>query len=168
KTLIATLRKSSPEVQESILNFLAKEASANDVPAIEKSLGNVQHTRAKIAALNTLSKLSNDANTDYLIGEIAQADALTTEAIKSLLLSSKNPTVVESINKSVAGSDVKTQLVLLELLSQRTNAQTSQVVLPLLSSADNNVKTAALKALPNVVNAADYDALVKLLPEASE
>ncbi|SFS34937.1 DUF1080 domain-containing protein [Sphingobacterium wenxiniae] len=168
KTLIATLRKSSPEVQESILNFLAKEASANDVPAIEKSLGNVQHTRAKIAALNTLSKLSNYANTDYLIGEIAQADALTTEAIKSLLLSSKNPTVVESINKSVAGSDVKTQLVLLELLSQRTNAQSSQVVLPLLSSADNNVKTAALKALPNVVNAADYDTLVKLLPEASE
>src|SRR5690606_29689790 len=63
KKLIATLKKSSPAVQESILNYLAQEGSANDVPAIEKSLGSLKGAQAKIAALNTLSKLSDGHNT---------------------------------------------------------------------------------------------------------
>jgi len=168
KKLIATLKKSSPAVQESILNYLAQEGSANDVPAIEKSLGSLKGAQAKIAALNTLSKLSDGHNTAYLVSEIAQADDATTKAIVSLLLSSKDAHVMETINNAVAGADAKTQLVLLGILAQRTNENSSKAVLPLLNASDNGVKTAALKALPNVVNVDDFDALVQALSTASE
>lgn len=168
KKLIGTLRKSSPEVQESILNYLAAEGTEALVPDIKKSLGNLKYTRAKIAGLNTLSKLSNDGSTDYLISELPNADEATTQAIEVLLLSSKDTDVVEKINNAVVGADTKTQLALLKVLTTRTNANSSKAVLPLLTAGDSNVKIAALKALPNVVTPEDVDALVNILANASE
>ncbi|TYR31222.1 DUF1080 domain-containing protein [Sphingobacterium phlebotomi] len=168
KKLIGTLRKSSPEVQESILNYLASEGTEALVPDVKKSLGNLKYTTAKIAGLNTLSKLSSDGSTDYLISELPNADEATTQAIEALLLSSKDAEVVEKINNAVAGADAKTQLALLKVLATRTNANSSKVVLPLLTASDNNVKVAALKALPNVVGPEDVDALVSVLTNASE
>ncbi|PRD56908.1 DUF1080 domain-containing protein [Sphingobacterium gobiense] len=168
KKLIGTLRKSSPEVQESILNYLAMEGTEALVPDIKKSLGNLKYTRAKIAGLNTLSKLSSDGSTDYLISELPNADEATTQAIEALLLSSKDADVVEKINNAVAGADTKTQLAMLKVLATRTNANSSKVVLPLLTASDNNVKVAALKALPNVVSPEDVDALVNVLANMSE
>lgn len=168
KKLIGTLRKSSPEVQESILNYLASEGTEALVPDVKKSLGSLKYTTAKIAGLNTLSKLSSDGSTDYLISELPNADEATTQAIEALLLSSKDAEVVEKINNAVAGADAKTQLALLKVLATRTNANSSKVVLPLLTASDNNVKVAALKALPNVVGPEDVDALVSVLTNASE
>ncbi|NGM65285.1 DUF1080 domain-containing protein [Sphingobacterium sp. SGR-19] len=168
KKLIGTLRKSSPEVQESILNYLAAEGTEALVPDIKKSLGNLKYTRAKIAGLNTLSKLSSDGSTDYLISELPNADETTTQAIEALLLSSKDTEVVEKINNAIAGADTKTKLALLKVLATRTNANSSKVVLPLLTASDNHVKVAALKALPNVVNPDHVDALVNVLASMSE
>lgn len=168
KKLIGTLRKSSPEVQESILNYLAAEGTEALVPDIKKSLNSLKYTRAKIAGLNTLSKLSSDGSTDYLISELPEADEATTQAIEALLLSSKDPEVVDKINNAIAGANTKTQLVLLHVLATRTNANSSKVVLPLLTASDNNVKIAALKALPNVVGPEDVDALVSVLENTSE
>lgn len=168
KKLIRILRKSSPEVQESILNYLAAEGTEALVPDIEKSLGNLKGTRAKIAGLNTLSKLSDDQNTDYLISEIPDADENTTQAIEALLLSSKDADVVDKINNAVASADKKTKLSLLRVLATRTNDNSSKVVLPLLTAGDNDVKTAALKALPNVVNTEDVDDLIAVLTNAPE
>ncbi|PRD48651.1 DUF1080 domain-containing protein [Sphingobacterium haloxyli] len=168
KKLIGTLRKSSPEVQESILNYLATEGTEALVPDIKKSLGNLKYTRAKIAGLNTLSKLSSDGSTDYLISELSSADEATTKAIEALLLSSKDADVVEKINNAVTETDTKTQLALLKVLATRRNGNSSKVVLPLLTASDNNIKVAALKALPNVVNLEDVDTLVDVLANMSE
>src|SRR5690606_32048 len=153
---------------ESILNYLAAEGTEELVLDIRKSLGNLKYTSAKIAGLNTLSKLSSDGNTDYLISELPNADETTTQAIEALLLSSKDPAVLEKINSAIAGADAKTQVALLKVLATRTNANSSKVVLPLLTASDNNVKLAALKALPNVVNPEDVDTLVGVLANAPE
>src|SRR5690606_6472459 len=168
KKLIGTLRKSSPEVQESILNYLADEGTEALVPDIKKSWSSLKYTRAKIAGLNTLSKLSSDGSTDYLISELPDADETTTKSIEALLLSSKDTEIVQKINNTIAGANTKTQLALLKVLATRTNANSSKVVLPLLTVSDNNVKIAALKALPNVVDTEDVDALVGVLANTSE
>ena len=168
KKLIGTLKSAAPDVQESLLIYLADHAALSDVAAIEKSMGSIRGTQAKIAALNSISKLSKGANTKSLIKEIAGADELTAKAIASLLLSSKDANAVSEVNNALPTADAKTQLVLLEVLARRTNENSSKAVLPLLAVADNNIKMAALKALPNVVNASDFEDLVKLIPNASE
>ena len=168
RKLIATLRKSSPEVQESILNYLGAIGSEAQVGDIRKNLGSLKSTRAKIAGLNTLSRLSSDGSTDYLISELADADEITSKAIQELLLSSKDNEVVDKVNKAISEGDDKTKAALLYVLETRTNQQSAKVVIPLTSTSDNLVKTAALKALPNVVGAEDVDELVRLLENASE
>src|SRR5690606_3331473 len=168
RRLIASLRKSSADVQESILRYLAEEGTETDVPGIEKSLGSLKNTRAKIAGLNTLSRLSEDGRTDYLISEIAHADNETAQAIESLLLSSKDADVIDRINETLGGADTKTQRVLLNVLATRANANSSRVVPPLLMSADKEVTAAALKALPNVVVPEDTEGLINVLLNTSE
>ncbi|MFD1770655.1 DUF1080 domain-containing protein [Sphingobacterium suaedae] len=167
KKLIASLHKVSPDVQESIFNYLAAEGEDSDAAAIEQTLGNIADTRARIAGLNALTELSKGADAPYLIQQINGADEATTRAIVSLLLSSKHPQTMDAINQRLGGSDTKTQLVLLDVLARRTDNGSSRVVLPLIKATDPAVKEAALKALPNVVNADDFDAVVSLLGEAS-
>jgi len=165
--LIAVLKKSSPEIQENILGFLAEKGSATDVNAIENALGNLKNPEAKIAALKAHTKLSGGRNAAYLIDKIAGADDSTNKVIQTLLLSSKNEIVMESINAALAGSDVKTQLVLLGILARRTDEHSSKAVFPLLDAPDDAVKTAALKALPNVVQVGDFGKLIERLDRAS-
>ncbi|QBQ41966.1 DUF1080 domain-containing protein [Sphingobacterium psychroaquaticum] len=168
KKLIALIGSSAPDVQEGILNFIAQKGVAGDISGIEKGLGKIKGTQAKIAALNTLSSLSQGTNAKSLIKQIAGADELTAKAIESLLLSSKGANTVEEINQALPGADAKTQLTLLNVLAKRTNANSAKAVLPLLSATDNTIKTAALKALPNVVNADDFEAIAALVPNAPE
>lgn len=167
KSLIKALGKATPDVQESILLYLAKEGSESQVSALQKGYKAIKSTPAKIAALNTLSKLSKGSNSANLISEIATADEATVKAIEVLLLSSKDGQVVDNINNAVASADAKTKLVLLGVLAQRSNVNSSKIILPLLSSADVSLRNAALKALPTVVQNEDFDALVNVLPNTS-
>lgn len=167
RRLVAALAKASPDVQESIFRYLAGDNNFADTAAVAGILRNVTDTRARIAGLQALSSLSDGSNADYLISQIALADEATTKAIVALLLSSKDATTVAAINKTVPGADKKTQLVLLGVLSGRTAAGSSKVVLPLLDSDDTDIRAAALKALPNVATPDDYDAIVERLSNAS-
>ncbi|MCY4781291.1 DUF1080 domain-containing protein [Sphingobacterium sp. UT-1RO-CII-1] len=168
KMLIASLKKASPEVQESILNFLATEGKATDAVIIQNSTSLLKNTQAKIAALNTLSVLSNGTNANYLIEQIKDADDETVQALEALLLSSKDKGTVDVINQRLAGADPKTQLTLLKVLAVRTNAQSAKAVLPFVSSTDGALKKAALEALPNVVGTDDFEALVNILGQVNE
>lgn len=168
KKLISSLKGAAPDVQESILHFLANKGTSADAPAIEKNLGSIRAVQAKIAALTTLSKLTGGTNSNSLIKAIAGADEVTASAIETLLLSAPDANTITAVNEALPKADAKTQVVLLRVLAKRTNTASSKVVLPLLSVADNSVKTAAFLALPNVVQADDFEALVSLLPNTAE
>ncbi len=168
KKLIKSLAKASPEVQESILYYLGEEAKENDIPAISKTVQKISDTKSKIAGLNTLSALSNGSNADELITALSSADADTKKAIISLLLTSKDKSTIDVVSAALPTADTPTQLALLEVLSKRTNNNASKVTLPLIQSEDAAVKSAALKALPNVVVEDDFDAVVKMLANANE
>ncbi|TDS11900.1 DUF1080 domain-containing protein [Sphingobacterium paludis] len=163
KKLVAALKSASPDVQESIFRYLAETGDKASIAALQNRLPIIQDTHAKIAALNALSSLGGTENAGMLIGEIKTADEATVEAITALLLSSKDPQTVPLITKALPSADTKTQFVLLDILSKRTDASASKAVLPLVASADAPVKQAALKALPTVAQPDDFEALVQLL-----
>ncbi|MFD2967207.1 DUF1080 domain-containing protein [Sphingobacterium bambusae] len=166
KKLMAILKKASPEVQESIFNYLAKTGDATDLAALQASLPHVKDTQSKVAGLTALSSLGKESNAAFLIQSVKGADEPTAQAISGLLLSSRDPQTVALIDAALPSADAKTQLLLLDILSKRTDAASSKVVLPLVASADPQVKQAALKALPTVVQADDFDAVVQLLAAA--
>ncbi len=169
KKLTSSLKKVSPEVQEDILQFLADNNMVAAAPAVEKSYASLKEPVARIAAIKALSTLSNGNNTAFLLAQLPTANSDEQEAIKTILLSSKGTDVVSQINGALGTADVGTQLVLLDVLSQRSNTESSQAVFELIGkTADAKVRSAAYKALPTVVNDNDFEKIIDVLGKAED
>jgi len=167
KKLASSLKKLSPEAQESVLLFLADKNAETALPVIEKNYKSLKNTQAKVAALHTLSVLSKDNNTAFLLAQLPAASKEEQAAVKTILLTSKGADVVSHVNQALGSSDVNTQLILLEVLAQRSNAESAKAVFDLLGkTSDAKVKLAAYKALPAVATDGDYDRVVEALSKA--
>lgn len=170
KKLAASITKLTPEAQESVLGFLAANDAKSAIPVVQKSLKKITDSSAKIAAYKTLSALSGGTNTAFLISQLASANEEEAKALKTLLLTSKGNNVIDIVNTSILTAKPATQLALLDVLSKRSNSNSSNQVFALVEKGNLDVKLAALKALPNVVNDEDFDRLIEILGtvEASE
>ncbi len=165
--LAGSLKKLDADAQESVLNFLATEDATGSINVIEKSFPALKDEEAKIAALNALSVLSKGSNADFLVKQIPNASEKELKVIKTLLLSSKDNGAIDVVNNALANADTKTQVALLDVLSQRVNDSSSSAVLPLTTSSDAAVKLAAFKALPTTANPDNLDSIIALLGNAS-
>ncbi len=167
KKLASSLKKLSPEAQESVLLFLANKNAEATIPVVEKSYKSLTDSEARIAAIKTLSVLSKGNNTGFLLAQLPKANNEEQQAIKTILLTSKGTDVVNQINQALGSADANTQLVLLEVLSQRSNPESSKVVFELMEkTTDAKVKSAAFQALPNVANDSDFEKVIELLGKA--
>lgn len=166
KKLASSLPKLTPEAQESVLNFLAKKDATSTIPVIEKSFKGLKDSEARIAAYETLAVLTKGENSDFLIKQLAAANEAEVAALKTLLLSAKGGQTVDNINKALPAAGEKTQLALLDVLAKRSNPQSSKEVLALIGTGSPAVRSAAYKALPNVVNDSDFEAIVNVLDKA--
>ncbi|ERJ58621.1 DUF1080 domain-containing protein [Sphingobacterium paucimobilis] len=166
KRIASSLTKLSPESQESVLSFLKKKDATFAIPVIEKSLRGVKDPEARIAAYNTLSALTKGANTPFVISQLATASGKEVEALKTLLLTAKNDQVVAEINKALPGADDKTKIALLDVLSKRSDKNSAKAVFALIETGSPEVRAAAYKALPNVVNDEDFESVVHVMGTA--
>lgn len=166
KKLLGLAAKSSPAVQESLLNYIAQNGSITQLKAIEKIVGKSTDAHAKLAGLSAINLLSKGADSKALIDNLS-TDAQLNESIKALLLSSKNEQTMDVINNSLATVDDAKKIQLLDILSTRANANSSQAVLA-LNSTNSDVNKAINKALPNVAQEKDLEVLVNLLTKADE
>lgn len=166
RKVASSLPKLSPDAQESVLNFLAKKDATAAIPVIEKSLKGLKDTESRIAAFNTLSALSKGTNANFLIQQLATANAAETNVLKNLLLSAKGAETVASINKVIPTANENTQLALLDVLSKRSDENSSKAVFDLIEKGSPAVRLAAYKALPNVANDDDFEAIINVLDKA--
>ncbi|MGN0002058.1 MAG: DUF1080 domain-containing protein [Sphingobacterium composti] len=166
KKIASSLLKLDAQGQESIFNFLRTKDSKASIAVIEKSLPKLKDEESKIAAYNTLSALTEGANTEFLIGQLATASIKEADVLKTLLLTSKNGQTIDAVNKAIGSTDEKTQLALLDVLAKRSNQSSAAQVFNLLNSSNSNIKAAAYTALPNVVNDNDFDKIIEVLGKA--
>ncbi len=166
KKIASSLTKLSPESQESVLNFLKKKDATAAIPVIEKSLKSVKDADARIAAYNTLSALTKGTNTSFVIKQLAAASDAEAGVLKTLLLTGNGAQTVAEINKALPNADEKTKIALLDVLSKRSDKNSSKEVFALIEQGSPAVRAAAYKALPNVVNDEDFEAVIKVLGTA--
>ena len=112
RSLIAMIKNASPDVQESLFNYLGKKAEAGSTKQVENSLANIRESRPKVAALRALSRLENASATNLMIQEIPQVDQEGKEAIKDLLLSTPDPATVQAIQTALPNANAQTQVIL--------------------------------------------------------
>lgn len=168
KKIASSITKLSPEAQESVLNFLIVNDAKATIPVVQKNLKAMKDSRAKIAGYKTLSALSDGTNTDFIISEISKANEEEQMALKSLLLTSKATNVIDVVNTAIGSVGESTQLALLDVLSKRSNANSAKQVFALIEKGNPAVRSAAFKALPNVVNDQDFDQVIEVLGLAKD
>lgn len=167
KKLANSMNKYNPDVQEDILYFLTNNNAVATLPVIQKIYPSLKEPEVRIAAVKALYVLSGGNNTAFLITQIPRVNREEQQAIKDILVTSKNPDVMDRINQTVGAADTSTQMVLLDVLSQRSNAGSSNEVFDIIEKTlDPRVKSAAYKALPSVVNSDDFNRVVKALDNA--
>lgn len=167
KKLASAITKLSPQAQESVLSFLAANDATFAIPTVQKSLKKIKDSNAKIAAYKTLSALSGGTNTEFLIGQLAGSNEVELKALKNLLLTAQGAAVIDGVNAAIGSANEETQLALLDILSKRSNPNSANQVFALIESGSPAVRTAAFKALPNVVNDQDFDKIIEILGSAN-
>lgn len=167
KKIASSIAKLSPEAQESVLVFLRNNDAKSAVPIIQKNLKNVKDTEAKIAAYTTLAVLNENNSAHFLMEQLAVANEKEAKALKELLVTSKGSNVMDALNTSILAANEPTQLALLDVLSKRSNKNSSAQVFELIEKGSPAVRTAAYKALPNVVNDQDFEKTIEALGKAN-
>ncbi len=157
KSLLALASKGTPEVQESVLNYLAHNGSASSLKLIQALVNKTQSPVTKLAGLSALNTLSQGKETNTLI-QALNADQQFNNSVKALILSSKDANVVTDVNNALATVDDDKKIQLLDILSKRSNNASSKAVLA-IKSANPAVEEAINKALPNVAQESDLEEL---------
>ena len=168
KKITSSLGKLEPDAQESVLNFLRTKDATTSISAIEKTLPKIKNEDSRIAAYNTLAALSKGNNAAFVIKQISSASEKELAVLKTLLLTSKEGATIDAVNSALGSADEKTQLALLDVLSKRSNANSSAHIFKLIGNANGSVKSAAYAALPNVVKDGDFDQVIGLLGNAND
>lgn len=168
KKITSSLAKLDEEGQESVLNFLRTNDATASIQTIEKNLSKIKSEDARLASYNTLSALTQGGNTAFVISQMSTASDRELALLKTLLLTSTNDQTIALVNNALASADEKTKLALLEVLSTRSNANSSAEIIKLINGSTGTVRTAAFATLPGVVKDSDFSTIIELLGKANE
>lgn len=168
KKITSSLAKLDEEGQESVLNFLRTNDATASIQTIEKNLSKIKSEDARLASYNTLSALTQGGNTAFVISQMSTATDRELALLKTLLLTSTNDQTIALVNNALASADEKTKLALLEVLSTRSNANSSAEIIKLINGSTGTVRTAAFATLPGVVKDSDFSTIIELLGKANE
>ncbi len=181
-TLVKTMLKAKPEVQADILNFLASEANANaekremvrtseakwDNPTLGilhnfvKTSGNFDIVEAAVNALRNIG----DSSSIPVIASLLSKNDNKYVALAQTALASYNGKINSDVAKAIGDASAAGKIAAIELLAGRKATVNLGSVLALTDNANADVKTAAYKALKDLVSPQDFVKMCGLLEEA--
>lgn len=178
--VLKTMIKAKPEVKVDILNWIGREATCPqknptlknleirfDLPAKQVIINQLKDNpfEVKEAAVWALVKIGDTSNIPVLTGLLADSD----EAVVLLAqkgLASFSGDIDQAVVRAIAQSGDKGKVAALELLALRKADATINTVLDQTKSSSSAVKTAAYKALKDVVREKDFTQIAGMLESA--
>lgn len=171
--LIKSLKKYDPEVQLDIINWLGQEASTPEKRNIIADTGNEtmiamltdRNIEIREALARTLARTEGHNVIVALAGLLNDADEKTVTIAKNALntISGDISTAVAPV---IATANSAGKVAGLELLANRKSSKNVNIVIDQTKSNVPSVKTAAYKALKDVVSADNLTTLYNLLENA--
>lgn len=148
------------EMKIDILNWLGSNHIISQATAVTKCMAN-DNEGVALAAIKAAGKIGGETSLTALIKELKGIHA---NAATQALLSFNG-----KINKGILNAldaDKTLQIVALKIASARSMDVTATRVFSLMNSEDNDIKAAAYKALPGVVNHFHFNQLSQLAETA--
>ncbi len=181
-TLVKTMLKAKPEVQTDIINFLASEADASaekremvrtseakwDNPTLGilhnfvKNSGNFDIVEASVGALRNIG----DTSSIPVIASLLTKNDNKLVALAQTALAAFNGKINSDVAKVIGNASPAGKVAAIELLAGRKATVNLGSVLALTDNANADVKTAAFKALKDLVSPQDFVKMCGLLEEA--
>ncbi|MDR0844100.1 MAG: DUF1080 domain-containing protein [Tannerella sp.] len=182
-TLLKSINKAKPELQTDILNWIGREAAQNPT---KQALLNTVETGIEVTAVQTITSYLN--NSDFGVKQAATWALVrigNTQSISSVasLLENKDPQAITlgqnalavfkgdispAVAKVAASAPDKGKIAAVELLALRKATGYLNSVLDLIKSGSPEVKTAAYKALKDVVGEKDQTNMCGMLESADK
>ncbi|MGK6353297.1 DUF1080 domain-containing protein [Parapedobacter sp. DT-150] len=165
--LVKRLSRADEQAQADILRYVGDHNQAVALPEV-KDAWHAESAGVRVAAVEASHKLMGDAAAEELIGLLAENDTITREAIKQVLLISKNEQLPQLVSTALSKEkDAEVQLLLIDVLAQRGASESVPIMLEIIrGDAPKTVKDAAYAALPQVVRPDDLEKILDLLPDA--
>lgn len=168
--LIKSLKKVNTDVQLDILNWLGSECDMPDkrkiitplITATSIELLMEKNMDIKKSAANILSKTDELKAIEALAYLLNDADPNTVKIAQNALSSTRG-NIALAVSPAITTANTAGKIAGLELLAQRKSTTNIDIVLAQLNSNSPEVKTAAYKALKDVVTEKDLNKLYALL-----
>lgn len=153
--------KEEKTVKADILNWLGTNHVTSQIDAVVARMSSSNDEIAE-AAIHAAGKIGGDTALQGLIAQLNGKHAATAHATLLTFNGKVNPGILTALD-----SDSKTQVHALQIASTRRMDEAADKVFALLNASDNEVKTAAYKALAGVVKASDFTRLSQLIEKAN-
>jgi HEAT repeat protein len=163
---IGLLDQKAPDVQADVIRMLARRGEASAFPVIREKLHSGEDLVRRAAAV-AAARLGGAGVWDDIVPLFKSGDEADADAAKKAVLLFPSDVLIPKIAEILPAAPASAQVVLLEILAERTAKSQAGKVLSLCLSPDENVRAAALAALEQTVSADDLPAVVDLLLQAA-
>jgi HEAT repeat protein len=125
---------------------------------------NHSEDRVAIAAIESIVRVAGDAPLDQLLDLVNEADENKLRALETAFKTMPGKEVTSKIGQKIEGlANNYGKIMLLNVLASRAASDQAQVAFRIAENSDGEVQTAAIDALPALVNPEHRSALIALL-----
>ena len=155
--------KSISEAKPEIIGMLGKRGDESALPLIKSSLSDPDIAVRKSAA-RALARISGKKAVPDLINYMVRyTDPGDQEAAKSALMTLSGDKEIDLLKPVLKEGDPAAKKSAIELIAWNRNKENFEDVLSFISSDDENVKSAAFKALADLAGPEDQEKLIELI-----
>lgn len=165
KALAEMLPELPSDTQIQVLDLMADHPDPDSLNVLKEAL-KLNDESVQSAAINSISKLGNDAATQTLLNIAVNSQGNIKEAAIAGLAVMDGPNVNNIIQTAADSDETQTRAIAIVLLGLRHVAGSSEKLLKYAAEDNDQINAAAYKALVNVADSNDITALINLLTNA--
>lgn len=156
------LLRAGTDEKLAIIKMLGITRPATALPSVEKQL-NSPEKQVVIAAVDAAGKIGQDKAIGDLLNVMRTGDADKIAAVQNALLIMKGPTVVNKVANALPDMSADGKVALINVLAARQAHSKIDIVTPLLTSNEANVRTAAFASLKQLAGPDNLSHLFSML-----
>lgn len=151
-----------PHHQVQVLGLIADRGDLSSVGPVRRVL-NSEFEAVRLAAIETLTEIGGDESAEALMEIAVNGSGSVQRAARDGLARMVGPRVEEVISASASSGEVKSRSVAIGLLGKRRVFGAGEILLGYAADANEDVRSAAFRALVDVADAVDVETLVDLV-----
>ncbi len=165
RALTKILPELPSDTQIQVLGLMADHPDPDSLNVLQEAL-KIDDETVKSAAIDAISKLGTDAATETLLDTAVNGTGKTKETAMAGLSAINGPGVNDIIETKAASGDIAKRAVAIELLGLRHVKSASENLLKYAADDNDDISAASYKALINLADSEDINALINLLTNA--